>query len=66
MMNMMRTRLEQAIFSSLNKQYRNLAAIDEHEKIFFAVKRRDTDGAIKAFVEHMNNTENILREMMDD
>ena len=66
MMNMMRTRLEQAIFSSLNKQSRNLAAIDEHEKIFFAVKRRDTDGAIKAFVEHMNNTENILREMMDD
>ena len=65
-MNMMRTRLEQAIFNSLSKQKRTIAAIDEHEKIFSAVKRRDTDGAIMALVNHMNTTENILREMMTD
>ena len=66
MMNIMRTRLEQAMFSSLTPQRRNIAAIDEHEKIFFAVRRRDTDGAIRAFVDHMITTENILREIMDD
>ena len=65
-MNMMRTRLEQAMFSSLNRHLRPIAAIDEHEKIFYAIKRRDTDGAIRALVEHMNTTENILREMMED
>lgn len=66
MMNIMRTRLEQAMFSSLTPQRRNIAAIDEHEKIFFAVRRRDTDGAIRAFVDHMITTENILREILDD
>lgn len=65
-MNMMRTRLEQAIVSSLKKQNRTLAAIDEHEKIFSAVKLRDTDGSIRALVTHMEITENILREMMTD
>lgn len=65
-MNMMRTRLEQAIVSSLKKQNRTLAAIDEHEKIFSAVKLRDTDGAIRALVDHMNTTEDILREVMTD
>lgn len=65
-MNTMRTRLEQAIVSSLKKQNRTIAAIDEHEKIFSAVKRHDTDGAIRALVEHMETTENILREMMTD
>lgn len=65
-MNMMRTRLEQAIVSSLKKQNRTLAAIDEHEKIFSAVKLRDTDGAIRALVDHLNMTENILREKMTD
>ena len=65
-MSMMRTRLEQAMFSSLKKQMRPIAAIDEHERIFSAVKRRDTDGAIRALVEHMSTTENILREMMAD
>ena len=65
-MSMMRTRLEQAMFSSLKKQLRPIAAIDEHERIFSAVKRRDTDGAIRALVDHMSTTENILREMMGD
>ena len=65
-MSMMRTRLEQAMFSSLKKQLRPIAAIDEHEKIFSSVKLRDTDGAIRALVEHMNATEIILREMMAD
>ena len=65
-MNMMRTRLEQAIVSSLKKQNRTIAAIDEHEKIFSAVNRHDTDGAIRALVNHMEATESILREMMDD
>ena len=65
-MSMMRTRLEQAMFSSLKKQLRPIAAIDEHEKIFSSVKLRDTDGAIRALVEHMNATEIILREMMTD
>ena len=65
-MNMMRTRLEQAMFSSLKKNLRPIAAIDEHEKIFSSVKLRDTDGAIRALVEHMNATEIILREMMTD
>ena len=65
-MNTMRTRLEQAIVSSLKKQNRTIAAIDEHEKIFSAVKRHDTDGAIRALVEHMETTENILWEMMTD
>ena len=64
-MNMMRTRLEQAMFSSLREQFRPIAAIDEHEKIFSAVRRRDTDDAIRSLVEHMNITENILRDMMD-
>ncbi len=64
--NFMRTQQEQAIVSSLKKQNRTLAAIDEHEKIFSAVKRRDTDGAIRALVDHMNMTENILHEMMAD
>ncbi len=65
-MNMMRTRLEQAIVSSLKKQNRTIAAIDEHEKIFSAVNRHDTDGAIRALVNHMEASESILREMMDD
>lgn len=65
-MNMMRTRLEQAMFSSLKKNLRPIAAIDEHEKIFSSVKLRDTDGAIRALVEHMNATEIILCEMMTD
>ena len=65
-MSMMRTRLEQAMFSSLKKQMRPIAAIDEHERIFSSVKRRDTDGAIRALVDHMSTTENILREMMAD
>ena len=65
-MNMMRTRLEQAIVSSLKKQNRTLAAIDEHEKIFSAVQRRDTDESIRALVDHMNTTEDILREVMTD
>ena len=65
-MNMMRTRLEQAMFSSLNKQLRPIAAIDEHEKIFSAIRRCDTDTAIKSLVDHLDMTELILREMMDD
>ncbi len=40
--------------------------IYEHEKIFSAVRRRDTDESIRALVEHMNMTENILREIMTD
>ena len=65
-MNMMRTRLEQASIQSLDRQQRPIAAISEHERIFSAVKRRDTDGAIRALVEHLNMTENILREVMTD
>lgn len=65
-MNMMRTRLEQAIFNSLNRQHRNLAAIAEHEKIFSAVKFRDTDSAVHALIAHMTTTENILRDMISD
>ena len=65
-MNMMRTRLEQAIVSSLKQKNRTIAAIDEHEKIFSAISRHDTDGAIRALVNHMDSTESILREMMDD
>ena len=65
-MNMMRTRLEQASIQSLDRQQRPIAAISEHERIFSAVKRRDTDGAIRALVDHLNMTENILREKMTD
>ena len=65
-MNMMRTRLEQASIQSLDRQQRPIAAISEHERIFSAVKRRDTDGAIRALVDHLNMTENILREVMTD
>ena len=65
-MNMMATRLEQAMFKALDKQKRPRDAIGEHEKIWLAVRRRDTDGAISALAEHMKMTESILREKMDD
>lgn len=65
-MNMMRTRLEQAMISSLREQLRPIAAIDEHEKIFSAVRRRDTDDAIRSLVDHMIMTEDILREIIID
>ena len=65
-MNMMATRLEQAMFKALDKQTRPRDAIGEHEKIWLAVRRHDTDGAISALAEHMKMTESILREKMDD
>ena len=65
-MNTMQTRLEQAMFKALDKQKRPGDAIGKHEKIYLAVKRRDTDGAISALAEHMRMTESILREKMDD
>lgn len=65
-MNMMATRLEQAMFKALDKQKRPRDAIGEHEKIWLAVRRRDTDGAISALAEHMKMTESILQEKMDD
>lgn len=65
-MNTMQTRLEQAMFKALDKQKRPGDAIGEHEKIYLAVRRRDTDGAISALADHMRMTESILREKMDD
>lgn len=65
-MNMMQTRLEQAMFKALDKQKRPRDAIGEHEKIYLAVSRRDTDGAISALADHMRMTEFILKEKMDD
>ena len=64
-MRMMRTRMEQAIVSSLAHSDRQFVAVQEHEAIIAALRAGDSEGARHALERHMRRTEEILRGMME-
>lgn len=56
----MRTKLEQAIFTSLHHRRRHAAAWEEHAAILAEIERRDEAGAMRAFMAHMAATARVF------
>ena len=56
----MRTKLEQAVFSSLHHTRRHAEAWEEHAAILLAIERRDETEAMRAFMAHMTATARVF------
>ncbi|BEU86651.1 GntR family transcriptional regulator [Selenomonas sp. TAMA-11512] len=56
----MRTKLEQAIFTSLHHRRRHAEAWEEHAAILSALERRDEADAMRAFMVHMRETARVF------
>ena len=56
----MRTKLEQAIFTSLHHRRRHAEAWEEHAAILSALGRRDEADAMRAFMVHMQATSRVF------
>ena len=56
----MRTKLEQAIFTSLHHRRRHAEAWEEHAAILAGIERRDEAEAMRAFMVHMGATARVF------
>ncbi len=56
----MRTKLEQAIFTSLHHRRRHAEAWEEHAAILAGIERRDEAEAMRAFMAHMTATARVF------
>lgn len=56
----MRTKLEQAVFTSLHHTRRHAQAWEEHAAILSAIGRRDEADAMRAFMVHMRATSRVF------
>lgn len=56
----MRTKLEQAIFTSLHHRRRHAEAWEEHAAILSAIGRRDEADGMRAFMVHMQATSRVF------
>lgn len=66
MHRMMQAQLERVTVSSLLDRGRHIAALQEHEAIFWELQKGNSEGAVSALEHHMKRTEELLGSRMVD